>query len=98
MDTIILVALGAFGATTLAVGAWTAVQRRRPSWLPARSITPATARAWGVATALGGLGLLILSIDLLGPGNRAVEVGAFPLLVVGAGVIVVAPPGNRRRR
>lgn len=98
MDAIILAALAALGVAAIAVGASTAIRRQRPSWLPARAITPTTARAWGVATSLAGLGVVILSVNRLGPNNRIVEVVGFLILVAGAAVVVVAPPGNRRRR
>ena len=98
MNTIVLVVLAALGAGAIGTGAWTAVRRRRPGWLPARAITPTTARAWGLATGLAGLGVVILSLNLLGPDNRIVEVVGFLILVAGAAVIVVAPPASRRRR
>ncbi len=90
--------IAAVGAAALALGAWTAVAGRRPAWLPARPVPTGTARAWGAATGLAGLGLLILGVDMMGPRNGVLQVVGFLLLVLGAGVVVVAPPGSRRAR
>lgn len=90
--------IAAAGAAGLALGAWTAVVGRRPAWLPARPMAAGTARAWGVATGLAGVGLLILGVDMIGPRNGVLQVVGFLLLVLGAAVVVIAPPGSRRAR
>ena len=86
------------GLAALALGAWTAATRRRPSWLPGRPLPPGTARAWGAATAVGGLGVSIWAVNMLFFGSLAVELVGVALLLSGAIWVSVAAPRVRRSK
>jgi hypothetical protein len=88
----------AVGVASLALGVWTAVNARRPSWLTLKPIAQSTARAWGLATSVSGLGLTVLGANFLGPSNRLIALFGFGLLVLGAGWVVLASPASRRPR
>lgn len=86
------------GLAALALGAWTAATRHRPSWLPGRPLPPGTARAWGSATATGGLGVAIWAVNMLFFGILALELLGVVLLLSGAIWVSVAAPRVRRSR
>lgn len=92
--TVLLVA----GLGVAAVGAWSAATSRRPAWLGLKPLSAGTARAWGGATAVCGLGAAVWGANLLVLNSRLVGMLAVGLIFVGAGWIVLASPASRRPR
>ena len=86
------------GLAAMALGAWTAVTRRRPTWLPGRPLPPGTARAWGAATGVAGLGVAVWAANGLFVGSVALELVGVVLLLSGAIWVSVAAPRVRRSR
>jgi hypothetical protein len=84
------------GVAAMALGVWTAVMRRRPSWL--RPLPANTARSWGAATAVGGLGVAVWAANMLFVGSLVLELVGVVLLLSGAIWVSVASPRVRRPR
>jgi hypothetical protein len=80
--------LVAVGAAAVVLGAWSAIQERRPPWLSARSIPIGRERAWGMALATIGLGAVAFglaesaSLGVLGIVGIALIFGGVGMLVV----------------
>jgi hypothetical protein len=80
--------LVAVGAAAAVLGAWSAIQQRRPPWLTAKSVPIGKERAWGTAIATIGLGAMAFGID------DSLKLGilslvGFVLILGGVGLLVV---------
>jgi hypothetical protein len=81
--------LVAVGAASAVLGAWSAIQQRRPPWMTAKSVPIGKERAWGTAIATIGLGAMAFGID------DSLKLGilslvGFVLILGGVGLLVVA--------
>jgi hypothetical protein len=86
------------GLVFVGVGLWSAATGRRPSWLSAKTLRSDIARAWGAATALGGLGAALWGANLLFLNDRIYQWIALGLILAGAVWITLASPKTRRSR
>jgi threonine/homoserine efflux transporter RhtA len=86
------------GLVFAGIGAWAAASGRRPVWFSSKSLRANTARAWGAATALGGLGAALWGANLLFLNDRLYQWVALGLILAGAVWITLASPRTRRSR
>ena len=92
---VVMIVLGGLIAV---VGVGSVVTRSRPAWMPGRALPPEKARAWGAATALGALGLLVWGLNLLFLKNGTVQLVAALMILAGAAWVSVMWPNTRRPR
>lgn len=98
LTTVLRLVVVVVGLLVVAVGGWSAITMRRPSWLSERTIPLGQERRWGLAIGLIGVGVSAIGAFLVSDLFGGLGILGVLLIFVGVGFLIrAAAPGFNRR-